>query len=83
MVMPLSFNPSHGRHADLAQVQRGVEPLAEFLLNAMVRALRLDIQIDPEQENAGQDHDSPEEPKQQPANSFHSGTLRNARLKKR
>jgi hypothetical protein len=53
------------------------------LLNAMVRALRLDIQIDPEQENAGEDNDSPEEPKQQPANAFHRGTLRNAGLKKR
>jgi hypothetical protein len=48
-----------------------------------VRALRLDIQIDPSKNDAGQRHNPSKQPKQQPANSFHSGTLRSAQLKKR
>jgi hypothetical protein len=49
----------------------------------MVRALRLDIEVDPEQENNGQEQDSAAEPEQKPADLFHPGKLRNPWLKKR
>ena len=77
------LQPVPGCHADLPQVQGSIESLAEFLLNAMVRALRLDIQIHPKQNHAGQRHGSSKQPKQIPAHSFHSGTLRSVQLKKR
>ena len=47
------------------------EPLAEFLLNPMVRALRLHIQVDPEQDGEGQDHGPAEEPEQKSAEFLH------------
>ena len=44
--MPLSFNPLHGVTLMLVQMQGRAEPLAEFLLNPTVRALRLDVEVD-------------------------------------
>ena len=55
----------------MAQMKGCGEPLAEFLLNPMVRALRLHIQIDPEQDGAGQDHGPAEEDEQKSAESLH------------
>jgi hypothetical protein len=48
-----------------------VEPLAEFLLNTMVRALRLHIQVDRKQGGEGQDRGPAEEPEQESAKFLH------------
>ena len=48
-----------------------IEPLAEFLLNPMVRVLRLHIQVDPEQNGDGQNHRSAKEPEQKSAEFLH------------
>ena len=52
-------------------MQGCVESLAEFLLNAMVRALRLHIQVDRQQNDAGQYHRPAEEPEQESAEFLH------------
>lgn len=64
-------------------MKRSVKPLAEFLLNTTVRALRLNVEIDHEQDDEGQNHGPGEEPEQQAAEFLHRVKLRKARLKKR
>jgi hypothetical protein len=49
----------------------------------MVRALRLHVEVQTDEENGGQNKDPAQEPKQQPAEFLHAGKLRNAGLKKR
>ena len=39
----VEFQSAPGGDADLAKLQRSIQPLAEFLLNPMMNALRLDI----------------------------------------
>ena len=53
----IEFQSAPRGDADLAQMKGCAEPLAKFLLNPMVRALRLHIQVDPEQDGEGQDHE--------------------------
>jgi hypothetical protein len=64
-------------------MQRCAEALAEFLLDAIVCALRLHIQVHTDQDNAGQEQGAAEEPEQKLAEFLHWGKLRSARLKKR
>ena len=64
-------------------MERSVEPLAEFLLNAVMRALRLHIQIDREQNDKDQNPGCDQKPEQNPAEFFHRVKLPKARLKKR
>ena len=66
----IEFQSAPWGDADLAQMKGCAEPLAEFLLNPMVRALRLHIQVDPEQGDEGQDHGPAEEPEQKSAEFF-------------
>ena len=81
--MPLSLSPLQGVTLIWRSRSGSVEPLAKFLLDAMVHALRLDIQIDREQDDEGQDHNSSEEPEQEAAEFLHRVKLRQPRLKKR
>ena len=56
--------------------------LAEFLLNTPVGALRLNVEIETEEENAAQEQNAPEKPEQKPAEPFHPAKLSTALLKK-
>src|SRR6266581_9182018 len=71
------------RHTDTAQLQSGAEPLAEFLLNFYLCALRLHIQIDTNEQNTRDDHGYPDAKDEKSPEIFHAGTLRSAALKKR
>ena len=75
---PVELQPAPWSHADLAQMERSVKALAEFLLNAIVRGLRLHIQINGEQNDAGQNQGTGEKPEQNPAEFFHRVKLRRA-----
>ena len=55
----------------MAQMKGCAQPLAKFLLNPMVRAFRLHIQVDREQGGESQDHSSAEEVEQKSAEFLH------------
>ena len=52
-------------------MQRGAEPLAKFLLDAVVCALRLDEKIDPNKKDDSQQSNTADQPKKEPAEPFH------------
>ena len=67
----IEFQSAPWGDADLAQMKGCAQSLAKFLLNPMVRALRLHIQVDREQGGEGQDHSPAEEVEQKSAEFLH------------
>jgi len=55
----------------LAQMKGCAKALAKFLLNPVVHAIRLHIQVDREQSGEGQDHGPAEEVEQKSAKFLH------------
>ena len=67
----IEFQSAPWCDADLAQMKGCAQSLAKFLLNPMVRAFRLHIQVDREQGGEGQDHGPAQEDEQKSGESLH------------
>lgn len=72
---PVELQSTPGRDADLAQTNWGVEALAEFLLNPTVHALRLDVKIHAEQNDACEHDRAGDQPEQDAPDCFHAGKI--------
>ena len=54
-------------------MQRRAEPLAQLQLDAPMHALRLDVKVYTQDQHREHERNPAQEPKQEPAESFHRG----------